>query len=441
MFDTICTLPLPADLFAQAVHPSEPIITVGLSSGHVISYKLPSREEDEDADSSDGSREPIAPASNGDGPTPIISSFRRSSSASENGLGSIDTIWKTRRHVGSCRCVSYNHDGSLCYSGGTDGLVKAFNSETGKVVSKIAIPSDPDDGDLDAPTVLHALSPQTLLVGTDSGRLYLHDLRQGGVEIQAKAAKVWQPHDNEHVNSLFPLPISETSTSGFPKQWITVGGSTLTVTDLRKGIISTSEDQEAELTTAICLQGLKKGGTSVGEKVLVGQGDGVVSLFERGAWGDQDERVVVNRTQSGIESMVEVPLGFAKGKLKMNEKFVATGLEDGLVRFLRIGRNGILDEWDIRHDEIEGVVGLDFDVTGRLVSGGGQVIKVWTEAKGMPGGGRQASKRAMDSDDSDEEEEEEDSSSEEDKAKRKKRKRNKGKDKSGGQALSFSGVL
>lgn len=440
MFDTICTFPLPADLFAQAVHPTEPILTVGLSSGHVISYRLPAGDEETGSDSNDNQPPQPLHASNGDGPTPIISNYRRSSSASENGLGSIDTRWKTKRHHGSCRCVTYSHDGSLCYSGGTDGLVKAFNSETGKVVSKIAIPSD-SDGELDAPTVLHALSPQAMLLGTDSGKLYLHDLRRGGMEIQAAAVKSWQPHEVEHVNSLYPLPISDTSTSGFPKQWITVGGSTLVVTDLRKGIISTSEDQEAELTTAITVQGLKKGGTSVGEKVLVGQGDGIISLWERGVWGDQDERVVVDRTQSGIESMAEVPLGFGKGKVKMNEKLVAAGLEDGAIRFLRVGRNGVLSEWDIRHDEIEGVVGLDFDVAGRLVSGGGQVVKVWTEAKGMPGGGKQASKHAMDSDESDEQEEEDDSSDEEDKSRRKKRKRNKGKDKSGGQALTFSGVL
>lgn len=251
MFDTICTLPLPADLFAQAVHPSEPILTVGLSSGHVLSYKLPPGDEDDNSESNEAHSPQPLPTVNGNGPTPIISNFRRSSSASENGLGSIDTIWKTRRHNGSCRCVSYNHDGSWCYSGGTDGLVKAFDSETGKVVSKIAIPPDSELGEEDAPTVLHALSPQALLLGTDSGKLYLHDLRQGGIEIAAKAAKVWQPHQDEHVNSLFPLPISEASTSSFPKQWVTVGGSTLVVTDLRKGIISTSEDQEAELTTAI----------------------------------------------------------------------------------------------------------------------------------------------------------------------------------------------
>ncbi|KPI39757.1 WD repeat-containing protein jip5 [Cyphellophora attinorum] len=441
MLDTICTLPLPADLFAQVLHPSEPIVTVGLSSGHVIAYRLPS-DDDSQVDPQVNGRNAEANGANGHGKPPIISSFRRSSTASENGLGAIDTLWKTKRHQGSCRVLSYSHDGSVCYSGGTDGLVKAFHSENGKVVSKIAIPADEDTGDDDAPTVLHALSPQALLLATDSGKLYLHDLRQQGVEIQARAAQTWHPHDKEHVNSLIPLPVTEASTSGFPKQWLTVGGSTLVVTDIRKGVLSTSEDQEVELTSAVCIKGLKKGGTSVGEKVLVGQGDGIVSLWERGVWGDQDERLVVDRTQSGIESMVEVPLEFGNGKLKMNEKIVAAGLEDGAVRFLRVGRNGVLDDWDIRHDEVEGVVGLDFDVTGRLVSGGGQVVKVWTEAKGIPGGGRQPTKRAIQSDDSDDEDDFDDSSDEEaDKSKRKKRKRNKGKDKNGGQALKFSGLF
>merc|ERR1712000_678750 len=425
MFDTICTLPLQSDLFAQVIHPSEPLFAVGLSSGHVQAYKLPSDADAIDSASQDSSESPTKTTNliNGHGSAPLTSSLRRSSSASvsESGLGSIDTIWSTKRHKGSCRCLTFSHDGDICYSAGTDGLVKSFMTETGKVVGKFAIPGVRDT---DAPSVLHALSPQALLLGTDSGILYLLDTRQGGKEIVSKASQTWNPHGEEHINALVPLPASEASTSGFPKQWVTVGGSTLAVTDLRKGTIATSEDQEIEPTSVSLVQGLKKGGTSVGEKVLVGQGDGVISLWERGVWGDQDERIVVDRTQSGIESMVEVPLEFGKGKLKMNEKLVAAGLEDGAVKFLRVGRNGILSEWDVRHDEIEGVVGLDFDVAGRMVTGGGQTIKVWTEAKGVPGGGRQASKRAMDSDGSEDDEEEHyDSSDEEDKSKRKKRKR------------------
>jgi hypothetical protein len=81
-----------------------------------------------------------------------------------------------------------------------------------------------------------------------------------------------------------------------------------------------------------------------------------------------------------------------------------------------------------------------------MVSGGGQTIKVWHEAKGRPGGARNGlgpPKRTLGSEDS--ESEGDDGSSEEEekreKSKRRKRKRGKGKDRSGGQqVLGFKGL-
>ncbi len=260
MFDTICTLPLKSDVFAQVVHPSQPLFAIGLSSGHVHTYKLPS---DADAIEDDLVSDSPSPPKNGESTNgSILSSIRRASSTSlsEGGLGSIETIWTTRRHKGSCRCLAFSHDGELCYSAGTDGLVKAFTTETGKVFSKIAIPEKiRAGGGFNGPTVLHVLSPQALLLGTDSGKLYLQDLRQGGREIAAKPSQAWTPHGDEHINALVPLPASDTSTSGFPKQWASVGGTTLAVTDLRKGTMATSEDQEIELTSIAMVQGLQEG--------------------------------------------------------------------------------------------------------------------------------------------------------------------------------------
>ncbi|EXJ71116.1 uncharacterized protein A1O5_06109 [Cladophialophora psammophila CBS 110553] len=442
MFDTICTLPVQSDIFAQVVHPTQPLFAIGLSSGHVHAYKLPSDSEVIEDTSEDSTSPPLQTTNSVNGS--IVPSLRRASTASlsESGLGSIDTLWTTRRHKGSCRCLAFSHDGEICYSAGMDGLVKAFYTDTGKVISKITIPQSVGLEDVDGPTVLHALSPQALLLGTDSGKLYLQDLRQDGKEIVSQCSQTWTPHGDEHINALVPLPVSETSTSGFSKQWVSVGGTTLAVTDLRKGTIATSEDQEIELTSLAMVRGLKKGGTSVGEKVLVGQSDGVVSLWERGVWGDLDERIVVERAGLSVDSLAEVPFGFGGGKLKMNEKLVAVGLEDGRVRFMRIGRNGVLTKMDAKHDEIDGVVAVGFDIEGRMVTSGGQTVKVWTEAKGLPGGGRSAAaKHGMSSSDDDVDESDSDESSDEDgqsKPKRKKRKRNKGKDKSGGKALDFS---
>lgn len=124
-YENVCSFPLQADLFAQAVHPQEPIVSVGLSSGHVETFRLPSvgsdaneENDDEDGDNIEGS----------------------SRVSSTNGNGHIDTIWSTRRHKGSCRCLGFGVEDGTLYSAGTDGIVKAAKIETGVVQNKIVIP-------------------------------------------------------------------------------------------------------------------------------------------------------------------------------------------------------------------------------------------------------------------------------------------------------------
>lgn len=109
MFDTVCSYPLQSDIFTQAIHPTEPLVSVGLTSGHVQTFRLPVTSHGE----------PGAP---------------------KNGCGHIDTVWQTRRHKGSCRCLGFSVDGQTLYSAGSDGWVKAANAETGRVEVKIAVP-------------------------------------------------------------------------------------------------------------------------------------------------------------------------------------------------------------------------------------------------------------------------------------------------------------
>ncbi|MCJ1389722.1 WD repeat-containing protein jip5 [Xylographa bjoerkii] len=414
MFDTICTLPLPSDLFAQAIHPTAPILAVGLASGHVQTYRLP----------------------------PIPSSATHSTP--ENGCGTIDTSWRTKRHKGSCRSLAFSADGAVLFSAGTDGIVKAARTETGRVEAKIGVPmlrAQPD-----APCLLHALSPQTLLLATDSGALHLYDWRMdstsGDVAVGAKPQATHRPHD-DYVSSLTPLPPTAASTSGFAKQWVTTGGTTLAVTDLRRGVLVRSEDQEEELLSSVFVGGLvSKRGRSGGDKVLVGGGSGVLTLWDKGAWDDQDGRIIVDSGKESLDVLALVPDGIGEGSC------VAVGMGDGRVKIVRVGANTVVSE--MRHDEVEGVVGLAFEVGGRMVSGGGQVVKVWQESvdveedeededQEVDGVGM---KRDVGSDsDEDSEEEEESSEEEPERKRRKKRQWANGKDRSGGKDLmQFKGI-
>lgn len=440
MFDTICTLPLSSDLFAQAIHPTEPLVAVGLSSGHVATLKLPPV----------GEEEPQA-QNNGNG----ILRERRGS----NGDGVVDTAWRTRRHKGSCRCLAYSLDGKSLYSAGTDGIVKAADSETGKVIGKVAIPNGMAQagatGKIEGPTVMHALSPQTLLVGTDSGALHLYDLRDPAPSLPVDDKKqafvhptpsaTHRPHTDD-ICSLTPLPPSATSTSGYSKQWLTTGGTTLALTDLRRGVLVKSEDQEELLLSSLYVTGLraKKSSGSTGEKAIIGGGDGVVTLWEKGQWDDQDERIHVSREKETIDALAQVPDGV--GGMGKN---VAVGLGDGKIRFIRIGPNKVVGE--VQHDEMEGVTSLGFDVGNRMISGGGQVLKLWQEhieneedawededeeeADAVAGG-----KRAAAGSDEDSDEDDVDSSEEEETTRKRRKKRKRGKGPAAVSGLSFAGL-
>ncbi|KAL8935853.1 MAG: hypothetical protein Q9211_004481 [Gyalolechia sp. 1 TL-2023] len=401
-FNSICTFPLPTDLFALAVHGNSPVVAIGLASGHVQLQRLPA-------------------------PPPNSSTEAKANTPSTNGYGTIETAWRTRRHKGSCRSLAFTTDYVQLLSAGSDGIVKAAATETGQVSGKIAVPRDPN-GKLDPPTLLHALSPQSLLLATDSSALHIYDLRSNNAFAGAKPQQTHHPH-YDYISSITPLTPSETSTSGYSRQWFSTGGSTTAVTDIRKGVVFESGDFEEELFSSTLAGGADH------DRIVTGGEKGALRMWEGGLKGvikGKEKKLTIAKGES-LDVTCSVPASVVEGDV------VAVGLGDGTVSFAQTNhrRTGVVGR--MRHDEVDGVMAIDFDPDGRLISGGGSIVKVWeknidhfsddedssdNEGEDLidPNGTNDGGSKGNSDEESDDE------SSEEERPKRKKRKRNKGKD-------------
>ena len=198
------------------------------------------------------------------------------------------------------------------------------------------------------------------------------------------------------------------------------------MTDLRRGVLVKSEDMGEELLSSV----------NIGGKIFVGGERGVLRGWEIGEWDEEEERVNVARRESlDVLSSIPEEVGFNR----WGRDLVAVGLGDGKVRIVKVGKGKGKVVGEMVHDDVEPVVGLGFEVGGRMISGGGSVVKVWQESVGgvedlddedAEAGAVEAIGLDDGESDDDQDEDSNDESIEEEKPRkrRKKRKRGKGKD-------------
>lgn len=304
---------------------------------------------------------------------------------------------------------------------------------------------------LDSATTILSLSAHHLLIGADSGTIHLFDTRTPTL---SNPSSSWESAHDDYVSSLTALPPNAATTTGFSRQFISTGDTTLAHLDVRKpgALLFKSEDQEDELLCSAFISGLPKKGGRGGEKIITGNTSGVATLWNKGEWADHENRINISKISGdSVDAVVVLPEDFTVGG-KWG-RYVATGAGDGKVRIVKMGSNGIVAtlEHSLTAQEVklksaeddmkggydraieEGVAALGIDCEGRIVSGGGNVVRVWywdNAVKESDEGNKKKRRNAgSDSDDEDDGSDEDDSSEEEREKRRKKKKKKGGKGK------------
>jgi hypothetical protein len=132
--------------------------------------------------------------------------------------------------------------------------------------------------------------------------------------------------------------------------------------------------------------------------VACGSGSGVLTLWDKGAWDDQQERIIVDGDKKGGESIdatVLIPQEMGLGKKAV------CGLGDGSLRIVDLVRREVRASDNLRHDH-------NFDSSNRLISAGGKTVKLWEELSALQGDENDSDEDDGDDDDDDDDDDEDD---------------------------------
>lgn len=373
-------------LFTAASHPTKPILLSGLATGHVYCNSYDAEKLEELTQSKREEYATLEKQAYTQGKIPHINksvsqlkkkwwTIVQDNTEIPNDGDLINTNWKTKRHKGSCRHAIFepleNSVGDFIYTCGTDNIIKKASTETGKVVGKVDVLSDYSNKKDLLTKLCHSVTHPFLLSGTEDGHVLVYD--SANLNSNKLKFKVESAHDDS-INHILAMP----AVSAY--HYLTLGSTTLAHIDIRKGIITQSDDQEDELL-AMCFPSDEVSQSN--DTVLVSHGEGLITIWKnsKNKLMDQLSRVKVNKSAS-IDTIIStmnadnedmansVWCGDSKGLLhRINYKrgrVVETRLHS-----VAKGKHGAVDE--------VGILDIDFDY--RLVSAGMDTLKIWSNTQ------------------------------------------------------------
>lgn len=361
-------------LFSLATHPTKPILISGLATGHLFCHsydpqRLTERLASKRQDFKRTERKDIRISQLKEKWWSVVN--RHDEPEEDSG---VSIAWKTKRHKGSCRSLLFDaregQVGELLYSVGTDHIIKKATTETGKVTSKMNI--SPHYGDVaDAITTMALSNTHPFLVtGTENGHVLVFDADH--LDEKKLKFKVHQAHEDS-INKILPMP----AVSAY--HFLSLGSTTLAHIDIRKGVITQSDDQADELLSMCYPNDFMDRGKN--DTAVVSHGEGIVSIWKNSAnaFSDQLSRIKVNKNAS-IDAMIAT-MNAGDDELK---DCIWCGDSEGLLHRFNY-KSGKVRESRVHSASmsklggIDEVNGLDIDFEYRLVSSGMDGLRIWSD--------------------------------------------------------------
>ncbi|KAI5965495.1 JIP5 [Candida theae] len=371
-------------LFTVAAHPTRPIFISGLGTGHLFCNTYDASKLEEEMESR---REKVAELDKrayAEGKIPHVTksvsqsktkwwtSVEEYPNDAPEAQTNITTDWKTKRHKGSCRHAIFdprnNSLGEFVYTCGSDNIIKKAATDSGKVVGKVDVTSNYDNSKDKLTRLCHSTSHPFLLAGSEDGHVFVYDSTD--LSSNKLKFKVSQVHDDS-INHILSMSQS-------PYHYLTLGSTTLAHIDIRKGIITQSDDQEDELLAMSYTT--DELGDGKADTVLVSHGEGIVTIWRNSKNNlmDQLSRIKINKTAS-IDAIVPT----MNNDSEELAHSVWCGDSDGLLHRINYKRGKVVETRV--HSTVSGKYGpvdevsmLDIDFEYRLISAGMDRLKLWS---------------------------------------------------------------